>query len=116
MDEYADDATAAPVEGEAMSGMATEHGGREPDEAEKKLVSKLTKRILADRAHHKKAFERMREDMEIARRGAPKNWPENSYVANITGRHINQKTAALYAKNPKAVARRRERLDFRIWD
>jgi hypothetical protein len=116
MDDYTDDAMAAPVEYGGMSGMATDPAGREPDEAEKKLVGKLTKRILADRSHHKKAFERMREDMEIARRGAPKGWPESSYVANITGRHINQKTAALYAKNPKAVARRRERLDFRIWD
>lgn len=111
-----DDTAVAPVEAGGMSAMTTEQVRQEPDEAEKKLVGKLTTRILADRAHHKKAFERMREDMEIARRGAPKGWPESSYVANITGRHINQKTAALYAKNPKAVARRRERLDFRIWD
>lgn len=87
-----------------------------PDEAEKKLVSKLRDRITGDRKFHASAFKKMKEDMQIARRGAPKAWPENSYVANITGRHINRKTAALYAKNPKAVARRPEKMDFVVWD
>ena len=97
----------------AMSQVTSE---RQPDEAEKRLVKRLQDRIRGDRAHHKKAFEQMRRDMNIARRGADDKWPENHYVANITGRHINQKVAALYAKNPKAIARRRERLDFQVWD
>lgn len=104
----ADSSYAGPVEGAK--------GPREPDKAERDLVSMLCKRVREDRKAHKKAFDRMREDMEIARRGAPKDWPESYYVANITGRHINQKVAALYAKNPKAIARRRERLDFQLWD
>lgn len=87
-----------------------------PDEDEKKLVSKLCARIKADKAHHKTAFDEMRRDQKIARRGAPDSWPKNHYVANITGRHIRRKTAALYAKNPKAVARRSEKLDFQVWD
>jgi hypothetical protein len=89
---------------------------REPDQAEKLLVSRLLARIKADKSHHSKAFKLMQEDMELARRGAPKDWPADHYVANITGRHINQKTAALYAKNPKATAQRRERLNFALWD
>lgn len=87
-----------------------------PDEAEKKLVSSLCDRIKSDRTFHKPAFDQMREDMAVARRGAPKSWPKNSYVANITGRHINNKTGTLYAKNPRAVARRPEKLDFAVWD
>jgi len=114
MDEYADDASEV-MEAETPSIIAADKS-REPDKAERDLVAKLTDRIREDRKHHEKAFKQMREDMEIARRGAPKDWPEDSYTANITGRHINQKTAALYAKNPKAIARRRDKLDFQVWD
>ena len=89
---------------------------REPDRAEKLLVSRLIARIRADKSHHRAAFKLMKDSMELARRGAPKDWPKESYTANITGRHINQKVAALYAKNPKATATRRERLDFAVWD
>ena len=85
-------------------------------EATEALVKRILKTIKDDEAHHKKAFDRMRRDMETARRGADKDWPEGFYVANITGRHINQRVAALYAKNPKAVARRRDRLDYVVWD
>jgi hypothetical protein len=89
---------------------------REPDRAEKLLVSRLHARIRSDKSHHRRAFEAMREDMQLARRGASKDWSKDHYTANITGRHINQKVAALYAKDPKATARRRERLDFAVWD
>jgi len=89
---------------------------REPDRAEKLLVSRLVARIRSDKSHHRDAFKQMKDSMELARRGAPKDWPKDHYTANITGRHINQKVAALYAKNPKATAARRERLDFAIWD
>jgi hypothetical protein len=118
MDEY----SIAPMMGDEMpaaepvpqaTGPAT---NPEPDRAEKLLVSRLAARVRADKSHHREAFKMMRDDMQLARRGAPKDWPKDSYTANITGRHINQKTAALYAKNPKATARRRERLDFAVWD
>lgn len=98
-----------------VSSMATDKK-REPDSQERDLVDKLTKRIRGDREFFEKPFKRMREDMDIARIGALKEPGDDEYVANIIGRHINQKTASLYAKNPKAVARRRERLDFKVWD
>lgn len=85
-------------------------------EGERLLVAKIAARIRGDRSFHGDAFKRMREDMVLARRGALPDWPESHYTANITGRHINQKVSALYAKDPKAVARRRERLDFELWD
>lgn len=92
-------------------------GNPQVDEAERKLVVRVRERIKQDQKHFEKAFERMRRDMEIARRGATKeDWSEDQYTANITGRHIRQTVAGLYAKNPKASARRRARLDFQIWD
>lgn len=91
-------------------------GEAQPSASEKNLVKTILKRIRADEHHHKKAFEQMREDMYIARHGHAPGYPVDYYKANITGRHIKQKTASLYAKNPKAVARRRETIDYRVWD
>jgi len=88
----------------------------EQTERDKALVRKIQKTIKADKNHHAPAFKRMREDMFMARTGRSKDYPEGSYKVNLAGRHVKQKTAALYAKNPKAVARRRETLDFTVWD
>jgi hypothetical protein len=86
--------------------------------AEAALVKKIQERVRSDKEHHKKAFDAMRRDMFVARNGYdPKLYPgDTSYVANICGRHVKMKTAALYAKNPRARARRRETLDFAVWD
>ena len=96
----------------------SEDGYADPAERERDcaLVKKILSRIKADKAHHAKAFGRMRRDMFVAMHGREESWDEKNYTANIAGRHIKQKTAALYAKNPKAVARRRETLDFAVWD
>ena len=80
------------------------------------LVKRILARINDDAKHHEKAFDRMRRDMEFARLGATKEWAKHNYTANIVGRHVKQMVSTLYAKNPKATARRRERLDFQVWD
>jgi hypothetical protein len=80
------------------------------------LVDDIKRRIRQDKQHHKKAMKRMQRDMQVAMWGADESWGENNYRANIIGRHVKMKTAALYAKNPKAIARRRETLDFAVWD
>lgn len=86
-------------------------------ERQTKLVEEIVRKIKDDKNHHKKAFDRMRRDMKVAMWGADDDeWGEKNYRANISGRHVKMKTAALYAKNPKAVARRRPTLDFAIWD
>lgn len=79
-------------------------------------VKDIIKKIKVDREHFKKPFKQMRKDMFLARNGRIKEYPESWYKANLAGRHIAQKTATLYAKNPKASARRRETLDFAVWD
>jgi hypothetical protein len=64
-------------------------------------------------------FKRMRDNMDFV---SGIQWPGQStmederYVNNLTLRFVNQKVATLYAKNPKATAVRRKRLDFQIWD
>lgn len=100
----------SPLPNQEQAGQPT------PSASEKNLVKTILKRIRADKQHHKKAFEQMRADMYVARHGHAPGYPVDYYKANITGRHIKQKTASLYAKNPKAVARRRETLDYTVWD
>lgn len=100
---------------------ATPAGAADSDDQEdspkdRALVQDIIKTIKADKRHHGKAFKRMRRDMQVAMWGAEKDWGEHLYRANIAGRHVKQKTAALYAKNPKVTARRREQMDFAVWD
>ena len=68
-------------------------------------------------------FKRMRSNMEFA---AGRQWEDdgqrdgeepNRYQASgITSRTVQQKVSALYARDPKAIAKRRERRDFALWD
>lgn len=89
----------------------------EPDEARRKLVSSWQSRVKAAEAYWADDFKRMRKDMEFAKLGADGEWKRSkNYVANILQRHIDQRVASLYAKNPKAFIKRRNRLDFEIWD
>lgn len=88
----------------------------EVPEARTKLVTELCDDIRADKKHFKEAFKAMLEDMELAWNGAPKVYPKSNYKVNITQRFVRQKVATLYAKNPRAVAKRRPRLEFTVWD
>lgn len=87
--------------------------------ARKALVERWCKTVRAGEQYEptKKAFERMRQDMEYAWLGAKKDWVEgDNYVVPIIQRHINQAVAQLYAKNPRGKAKRRERLWYTVWD
>lgn len=87
------------------------------DPANENLVKQWTKKIQAAKAHWADKFEAMKEDMSFAR---GKQWSKSNkderYRANIVQRHIQQRTAALYARNPKFVSKRRETMDFTLWD
>jgi hypothetical protein len=45
-----------------------------------------------------------------------KNPKDSRYVANITLREVSQRVAFLYARNPKAVAKRRQMILNTVWD
>jgi hypothetical protein len=79
-------------------------------------VQKILKQIKSDKAFHKDAFGQMRRDMFVAKYGRIPEYPKQHYKVALAGRHVKAKTAALYAKNPKVVAKRREQLDFVVWD
>lgn len=106
------------AETQPSSAMAapTDEQPESPEEV-RKLVARIQKTIRSDKKFFKKAFERMHRDMFIATYGYDKgDWDESKYKANITGRHVRMKTNALYAKNPKFVAQRKERLEYKLWD
>ncbi len=95
----------------------------EIDDARKAKVSALEAMVKEDIGHWKYAFKRMHEWREFAR---GMQWPESTkaglsdpdrdYVANITMRHLKQRTAAIYAKNPTYNWRRNNRMTRRFWD
>lgn len=115
------------LEEEMISGQAMATTGddtapaAEASEARKALVKQLLSDVQAAEGHWEPRFTRIRKDQALAR---GKQWeelhPELSsdtyYVANLVQRHLQQRVAALYAKNPKVVARRRETIDYTVWD
>lgn len=76
-------------------------------------------RINEAKAYWESDFKRMRNDMEFA---AGYQWrgqttlQSEQYVADLTLRAVNQKVSVLYARNPKAVVNRRERMVYQVWD
>ena len=91
----------------------------EPSEAVQAQVKKWNDKILSAKRKFEDEFKRMQENEEFV---AGLQWPgqvnlcDSDYVANVVIREINQGVAALYARNPKATARRRERIEYTIWD
>lgn len=88
-----------------------------PDPARAALVSEWQGKIERAKEHWTEDFKRMRADMQLAYAGAEKVWIEaENYVVPIIARHINQAVATLYAKNPKAVAQKKRRVEYSLWD
>lgn len=87
------------------------------DEPVDKFIKRWTATIKAAKKYHEKAFKRMKKNRQLVRYGCDKAWHESGkYRTNITLRHVTRKAADLYARNPRAVAKRRTRLDYKIWD
>lgn len=83
-------------------------------------VEKILKEIKADKAHWDKDFKRMRTCMKLAAHGTTSKTAaeaeDGDYVVPITNRMIGVAVATLYAKNPKAVAKRKQKLMYKLWD
>lgn len=125
----AGDAPLAPTpEQELTDGSSIEREAPDPAVERQALVKFWQDTVSADREHWEgRSFKKMRLWRAIA---AGRQWPKNSvedgmkfvdepnerYVANITLRHIHTRTASIYGKNPKIVARRRRRLLNTVWD
>lgn len=84
------------------------------------LVQKWCKRVKESKEHGPtaKAFERMRKSMLLAAHGTDDKtvMAGDGYVVPIVNRYVNTAVAALYARNPTALARRKEKMMFEVWD
>lgn len=89
----------------------------EIDDKRKALVAEWCAKMLAAEKHHEPVFKRMRSDMTYARLGGDKAWVDGkNYVVPVTNRHVNNTVSKMYARNPRAEAKRRKRLMYRLWD
>ncbi len=93
----------------------------EQSPSEEQSVKLWTNRLRLATTHFEPDFKRMRENIEFA---ANIQWAgqnamddtDDRYIANFITHHINQKVAGLYARDPKAIARTRKRLNYTLWD
>lgn len=109
------DITEAPADGKSGVKRDEEALAVPPERA--KLVGKWCSEVRADKKYFEKVYKRMRKNMEYARLGADKKWVDGgNYTVPIINRFINQAVAVLYAKNPKAVAKRKPKLHYTLWD
>ncbi|MEY9506906.1 hypothetical protein ABIE87_006464 [Bradyrhizobium diazoefficiens] len=118
-DDMALDDAPATVPGGNTDDTSTEKS--EISESEKKFVQEWCSRIKKAKKFYEKdngPFKRMDYCMQLAKDGAEKEWLQSGkkYVVPIVNRHINQAVSQLYAKNPKAVAKRKQRRMFTVWD
>lgn len=102
----------------AAATRALDSASGEVDPQRAARVRQICDKIRKAETYHGPAFKRIDDDIKFAAnlKGAQWSGDEDKYVANLTLRHIQDRTAALYAKNPRVRAKRKERLDFAIWD
>jgi hypothetical protein len=101
----------------ATAGDSGSEDDNDASQARQNLVTELLDRVKTGKADHKDAFKRMKRDMDLVFYGYdPQEWSEDKYAVNLAQRHVQQRTAALYAKNPRCVAKRRQRMMYTLWD
>lgn len=87
--------------------------------SETAAVEQWTRRVRDARDKWTPDFKRMKQNMEFAaglQWAGQKKTRTQRYVCNMTIQMVNQKVATLYARNPQVSAKRRKRMDFRLWD
>lgn len=106
--------------GEGVTDNATTTQAVEIDPARAALVKRWLKDVKEAKVHWGPAFKRMDICMQLAAHGtttkADAEAEAGYYVVPILNRLMNQAVASLYAKNPKAVAKRKQKLLYRLWD
>jgi len=90
----------------------------EVEGSRKALVSSWLGKV--EKAHKKLregTFQEMRDSQDFAMYGADKDWIKSGkYTVPILPRYINQTVSTLYARNPKTVFKRKQRMLYKLWD
>lgn len=117
VDDYASMKPAPAADVSMMTAAAQDKDMPEVEASRANLVKEWLNKAKANRKHWKPVFERMDKCQQLAAQGAEKTWVEGeNFVVPIINRHINQAVAQLYAKNPKAVSKRKRRMMYTLWD
>lgn len=121
MDEPIESQAEVKPDEQSTSGMR--RGTPTLDPARKARVEQLCEMVRSDIKHWDYAYTRMREWRRFARGiqwpGSSKkdlSDPDRDYVANVTMRHLKQRTASIYAKNPTYEWRRSKKVFHQFWD
>lgn len=88
-------------------------------ESKQAAVKKLLGEIEQDKKRWDPDHTRMKEDIAFCmgfQREEQTNLVHDEYTCNLVLRNVNQKVAALYARNPTAEWQRQKRLDYQLWD
>lgn len=113
MDDMQNDTTGNAVEPQSPSKTSE----REVSEERKQLVSEWIDKIKDAEHYWKPCWDRMKKCRQLAAEGAEKTWIDaDSYVVPLAARYVNVMVSMLYAKNPRAYFKRRERLMHTVWD
>ena len=88
---------------------------------EEQTIKMWKNRIRAARDYFDLDYKRMQSNMEFAagiQWTGQKTMDDQSkrYIANFITKHVNDKVASLYAKDPKCQAKLRKRLIYQLWD
>lgn len=112
-----EEAPAPRKKGAKGSGVQRDVDGLDIPEARRKNVARWQDNIRADKKYYEDVWKRMRRSMEYARLGADKEWVKaDKYTVPLINRFITQAVSSLYAKNPKAVAKRKKKMLYTLWD
>src|SRR6185312_1376894 len=110
------DAADEVVDGTSTTGNPKPDDSKTPPE-DQELAKLWVKRVRAGRHNAKPQFKQMRENNYLAMHGGTRDWlAGKNYVVAIVSRHINQAVAALYARDPVAQAKPREKMRYTVWD
>lgn len=86
----------------------------EAEQQERDLVKVICDDIQKRKTHWEDQFKLMRAAQAFVRKGASKDW--KGQRVNIAARHVRDWTSSLYARRPRTVFRRRQRMEFALWD
>lgn len=81
------------------------------------FIKEWLERIGAAKKHHAPAFAQMKANMALARFGSDREWARRGeYRVPIIRRQVNQHVATLYARNPRAYVKPRDKITNVAWD
>lgn len=87
------------------------------EDGRRQLVAQFCKETVEAKKHFDKAFKRMRADQKFVRvQLLDQQEDDDRARVNVVQRHVSQRTASLYAKNPTFTADKKKRLEFAVWD